>query len=72
MSLDWRMGCDPLTTDPETNCIGRSLNNGYEQLFIGSITVLPPPPNGAPEPATLALLGSALLGFASMRRRKQA
>jgi hypothetical protein len=71
MSLDWRMGCDPATIDPATNCIARSLNSGFEQLFIGSVTVIPPPPNGAPEPTTLALLGTALFGFAAMRRRNK-
>ncbi|HMM47184.1 MAG TPA: PEP-CTERM sorting domain-containing protein [Thiobacillaceae bacterium] len=71
LSLDWRMGCDP-NTDPNTSCTGsagnhgRSLNNGYEQLFIGSM----PRVTTVSEPATLALLGSALLGFAAMRRRK--
>ena len=61
------MGCDPDTIDPATNCIGRSLNNGYEQLFIATIETAPP---GVPEPGILAVLGMGLLGFAAMRRRK--
>jgi hypothetical protein len=73
LSIDWRMGCDPATTDGNdagttADCTGRSLNNGFEQLFIGKASTVV----NVPEPGTLALLGSALLGFAAMRRRNKA
>jgi hypothetical protein len=41
-----------------------SANGDPEQLTTNSI------PNAAPEPASLALLGSALLGFGVIRRRR--
>jgi hypothetical protein len=31
----------------------------------------PPPPTSAPEPATVAVLGTALVGFSTMRRRRR-
>ena len=68
LSIDWRMGCDPGTIDPTVNCVGRSLNDGYEQLFIGKASTVV----NVPEPATLALLGIGLLGLGAFGRRKTA
>jgi hypothetical protein len=63
--LDLRLGCD-LTSDPNNPiCTGRSLNNGFEQLFLGTLEGVT---TGTPEPGTLALLGG-ILGIWAVSRR---
>jgi hypothetical protein len=47
MHIDLRMGCDPNTAAP-ADCFGRSLNNGYEQLFIAAAPGSPPSRNLRP------------------------
>ncbi|MCK4623185.1 MAG: PEP-CTERM sorting domain-containing protein [Desulfuromonadales bacterium] len=41
----------------------RDLNDGYEQIFIQTVTVIP-------EPSTLLLLGGGLVGLGFWSRRK--
>jgi len=41
------------------------LTNGYEQLFIDAT-----PTNDIPEPTTMILLGSGLLGLFGLKRKK--
>lgn len=76
LHADVRLGCDPSITDITGICTGngttipygRSLNNGYEQIFLGTAAVARPPTN-VPEPGTLALVGLAMFGIAAARRR---
>lgn len=72
MQIDLRLGCDPaLFTTPEA-CLAKSLNNGYEQLFIGGLENLVIPP--IPEPTSLLLLGSGLLllGLLGSKKHRRA
>lgn len=72
LHVDFRFGCDHdlYGTDPEAVICkggdhGKNINNGFEQLFIGTTESV----THTPVPATLALFGLGLLGLGVIRRR---
>ena len=82
LHVDLRIGCDAATA--AGNCTGngttvpygRDLNNGFEQLFIGTAAAVgcpltDPNCNPIPEPGSLSLLGLGLASFAAMRLRRR-
>jgi hypothetical protein len=66
MHIDLRMGCDPALFSGDA-CIGKSLNNGYEQLFIGTATTI----TNVPEPNIAALFGVGVLALVGLSRRRR-
>ena len=67
MHIDLRLGCDPgFGTATDEICIGelsgfgKNINNGYEQLFIGTAQLTPP---RIPEPGILFLFATGLLAL---------
>jgi len=75
MHIDLRLGCDTgfgvagdeICSGAQSG-FGKNINNGYEQLFIGTSRIaIPPPPNLVPAPGVLFLFASGLIALGLRR-----
>lgn len=74
LHIDLKLGCDqawdttattPKDLGDSPACVGKRIDNGYEQLFIGTLDTTPTPtPRDLPEPALLWLCGLGMLALA--------
>jgi hypothetical protein len=70
MHIDLRLGCDigfgqagdEICTGAQSG-FGKNINNGYEQLFIGTAQIDIPPPPRIPEPGILFLFATGLIAL---------
>lgn len=56
--------------DPATAAVLIPEPKRSSQMFLGLVTVPVAPPVGTPEPATVSLIGGALVGLSMVRRRR--
>ena len=67
LHIDLRLGCDPALFTTSPACLAKSLNNGFEQLFIARLESFV----SVPEPMSLILFGSGLLALVGWKRRQR-